>query len=193
MLGKKIRIIKYKNTKYRVAVPELRIAGQRGHIIKWRKDLLDSNGRPLIENEESAILVGEENGYKVYETEQGKRVAFPVDDWQLVKEFEYGFTTVRRWDKAPNIPEAKLLEAIRDNEWVFAKTMPNNPHYYALRTKWNSASGVSFDDFVLVIRGRGEDKPFWGVNYRNLTIGDYYYWTMGAPLTITVLINRKKV
>lgn len=84
-----------------------------------------------------------------------------------------------------------LLSAAR---WIFAKTMPDNPHDYTLRKDWND------DDFVFVvqyIRQHGYQGKFGGRTYTYLDAGGHYHWTMGAPINkddgtpCTILINRK--
>ena len=74
------------------------------------------------------------------------------------------------------------------NIWTVAKTMPNNPHAYALRLKWEGP--MSFDDAVIFIREHGYIQRHKRSNYTCLNVGEFKYWTMGAPLAITRLINR---
>ncbi len=75
------------------------------------------------------------------------------------------------------------------HNWVFAKTMPENPHEYTLRRAWDSEE---FDRAVLAIRAHGYRAKFKGRSYTQLDVNDHYYWTMGAPLPATILINRKR-
>ncbi len=81
----------------------------------------------------------------------------------------------------------RLLE---DHDWIFAKTMPDNPHEYTLRKRW--ADQADFDFAVQAIRDLGYRAKFKGRYYTQLDVNDHYYWTMGAPLPSTILINRKK-
>lgn len=93
---------------------------------------------------------------------------------------------------------AALLEAA---EWRFAKTMPQNPHWYTLRKTW-----ARDDDFVWAveqIRLRGYRSKYNGSWYTQLDVNDHFYWTMGWPIGSfdwgwdrlnaggTILINRK--
>lgn len=80
-----------------------------------------------------------------------------------------------------------LLEA---HDWIFAKTMPDNPHEYTLRKRWEDQA--AFDRAVLGIRLLGYQTKFRGRSYTQLDVNDHYYWTMGAPVPATILINRKK-
>lgn len=76
------------------------------------------------------------------------------------------------------------------SKWRFAKTMPKNPHYYTLRRDQNEEI---FIHVVEHIREYGYKAKFKGNTYTQLHIGNYFYWTMGFPLDMTKLINRKPV
>jgi 2-polyprenyl-3-methyl-5-hydroxy-6-metoxy-1,4-benzoquinol methylase len=82
---------------------------------------------------------------------------------------------------------AKLLEA---HDWIFAKTMPDNPHEYTLRKRW--ADQAAFDRVVNGIRRLGYKTLFRRRPYTQLNVNEHYYWTMGAPVPATILINRKR-
>lgn len=74
------------------------------------------------------------------------------------------------------------------SRWIFAKTMPQNSHHYTLRS---DTSDSEFEDAVTYIRANGHMEMFAGQPYKALHLNGYKYWTMGAPLVITILINRK--
>jgi hypothetical protein len=67
--------------------------------------------------------------------------------------------------------------------------MPKNPHYYVVRKNW--VGKMPYDDFVLLIRKYGYNENFKGWAYRIWDVVDHKYWSMGAPLALTVIINRK--
>ena len=71
--------------------------------------------------------------------------------------------------------------------WRFAKTMPENPHEYTVR---GQTPDEEFDAFVLLIRERGYQRRFGGRPYSYLNVDGRRYWTMGAPLRMTTIINR---
>lgn len=77
---------------------------------------------------------------------------------------------------------------IASSNWVFAKTMAENPHEYTLRKA--APDGSAFERFVLHIRSNGYDMKFKGRTYQCLDVGPHRYWTMGAPLEFTTLVNR---
>lgn len=86
----------------------------------------------------------------------------------------------------------RIREMIARCEWTFAKTMPWCPHEYIVRDKC-TLSDEEFVYFVNMQREYGV-KEHWGKYYfPYLYIDDYKYWTMGAPIDETIIINRAKV
>lgn len=86
----------------------------------------------------------------------------------------------------------KLCDMISRCEWTFAKTMPSAPHEYIVRGK----CPLTDEEFVYFVKMQREYgvKERWGrYNHPYLYIDDYKYWTMGAPLDETIVINRAKV
>lgn len=84
------------------------------------------------------------------------------------------------------------LEQIRDfiarSRWVFAKTMPTTPHEYTLRRQTHDS--MLFDAFILHVRRVGVQREFGRATYIYLDVDEHEYWTMGAPVEKTILINR---
>jgi hypothetical protein len=70
--------------------------------------------------------------------------------------------------------------------------MPDNPHEYALRKKW-VGDPASFNEAVTFIREHGYRNKFKKSWYTQYDLDGFTYWTMGAPLDVTILINRKKI
>jgi len=98
----------------------------------------------------------------------------------------------------PRLDVAGARAYIAEVRWQFAKTMPQWPHEYTVRT-WHPELGDTFQAFVRLIRETGEVKP-WPRESPNpryhltyLTIGEWEYWTMGEPVEETTLINRARV
>lgn len=83
---------------------------------------------------------------------------------------------------------AELQAFIESTPWQFAKTMPHTPHWYTLRRK--TPDPERFEWFVMFIREHGYNRKFRGSTYRCLDVDGWQYWTMGAPLNKTILINR---
>lgn len=86
------------------------------------------------------------------------------------------------------IEEAKIF--IKNQAWIFAKTMPEMPHEYI---KKNLFILYDFNQFVKLIREEGYSEKFNGRTYVYLNIGKFKYWTMGAPINKTTIINRAKL
>jgi hypothetical protein len=82
-----------------------------------------------------------------------------------------------------------LLES---QQWKFAKTMPEIPHWYSLRKDWSRD-----DDFVLVaeyILSNGVTGKFQLRTYIYLFSGAFKYWIMEESVTQeTILINRAEI
>lgn len=88
-------------------------------------------------------------------------------------------------------PRAYIAKA----RWQFAKTMPQWPHEYTVRA-WRPDLERGFFDFVVRIRRDGVVKP-WPrdaatprYHHSYLELDGWEYWTMGAPLPETTVINR---
>lgn len=77
------------------------------------------------------------------------------------------------------------------NEFIFAKSMPETPHWYML--KYKCTNKQMFERVVMYIREHGVEEEFFGRKYIYLVIGHWKYWTMGDPLATTILINRAKI
>jgi hypothetical protein len=84
-----------------------------------------------------------------------------------------------------------LGEAFLSKRWIFAKTMPQNPHWYTLRREWND--DIFFDRAVKAIRKIGRNEFWHGRKFTTANVNGMKYWTMGAPIPATILINRKYI
>lgn len=71
--------------------------------------------------------------------------------------------------------------------WTFASTMPGVPHSYVV--KGRTMDPDDFERAVKVIRTFGQPGKFYGRTNIYLTLGDRKWWTMGAPLEETIIIN----
>lgn len=81
-----------------------------------------------------------------------------------------------------------VAAALLSHEWKFAKTMPQSPHWYTLRKHWNHP--IPFEAVVQFIRDNSYGVKFGRTTYRCMDINGQRYWSMGAPLSETILINR---
>ena len=86
---------------------------------------------------------------------------------------------------APFPPE---LSAFLDAElWTFAKTMPEWPHEYLVRDR---VDAELFKATVRHIRTHGYEGRFYHRSITYFEEAGRLYWTMGAPVEETTIINR---
>jgi hypothetical protein len=72
-------------------------------------------------------------------------------------------------------------------QWSFAKTMPTWPHEYLVRGRVDEAL---FERTVVHIRSHGYEGRFYARPMTYFEENGLIYWTMGAPVEETVIINR---
>jgi hypothetical protein len=89
------------------------------------------------------------------------------------------------------ITVSAVREFIEHHRWVFAKTMPQHPHEYTLRK--NARDDQEFEAVVSFIRAEGYTERHNGRTYTYLNVDDWKYWTMGAPLPKTIILNRARI
>ncbi|MEI6171925.1 MAG: hypothetical protein WCQ45_05570 [bacterium] len=80
------------------------------------------------------------------------------------------------------------VRAFVDRErWTFAKTMPEWPHEYLVRDRVDE---TLFVRLVEHIRAYGYEGHFYRRPITYFEEGDWVFWTMGAPVAETTIINR---
>ena len=82
-----------------------------------------------------------------------------------------------------------LLDFVDTAEWTFAKSMSEWPHEYIVRGRVNEAL---FVHLVRYIRANGLERLFYDRKFIYYEENGFLYWTMGAPLEETTIINRCK-
>ena len=87
-----------------------------------------------------------------------------------------------------NLPN-DLIEFIQSVHWAYAKTMPKWPHEYIVREQVDEALFVKL---VKHIREYGYDGKFYTKTITYFDHEGMTYWTMGAPVDETIIINRCK-
>lgn len=86
-----------------------------------------------------------------------------------------------------NIKQIQSL--INGATWHFAKTMQEIPHSYMRKRELDDPA--AFEEFVMYIRKFGDTRQFGGTKvFTYLHLNGYQYWSMGAPLEKTILVNR---
>lgn len=83
-----------------------------------------------------------------------------------------------------------IKEFFDRQEWIFAKTYADKaPHEYILRK--STVGGESdFEEAVKYIRKHGFKAKFWKSEHTYLYLDGKFYWTMGAPINETIVLNR---
>jgi hypothetical protein len=80
-----------------------------------------------------------------------------------------------------------LREFIDSCQWTFAKTMPEWPHEYIVRQREDENL---FVQMVRHIRANGYKGKFYRKRITYYEDRGLVYWTMGAPIEETTIINR---
>ncbi len=91
-------------------------------------------------------------------------------------------------DAYRNMPE-ELAIFISKEIWTYAKTMPKWPHEYLVRERVDENLFVKL---AIFIRENGYEGWFYNKAITYHDYDDRVYWTMGAPINETTIINRCK-
>ena len=105
----------------------------------------------------------------------------PMPNQQDVKDHVHG----RLWS-IQSFPE-DLRRFVEEEKWTYAKTMPKWPHEYIVRERVDEEMFVRL---VKHIRANGYPGRFYKNKITYYEEDGMVYWTMGAPLRITIIINR---
>jgi len=87
----------------------------------------------------------------------------------------------------PYNPPPDLVSWIADRTWTFAKTVPDQPHWYVVRARLEPEHQDGYTALVEEIRTHGRKHRFLGRTYRYLLVDGWDYWT-GPP----GLVNRRR-
>lgn len=83
----------------------------------------------------------------------------------------------------------ELLRFVKGEKWTYAKTMPTWPHEYLVRERVDEALFVRL---VRHIRSNGHEGRFYRRKFIYFEQDGLLYWTMGAPIEETTVVNRCK-
>ncbi len=81
----------------------------------------------------------------------------------------------------------ELSDFVSREKWAYAKTMPRWPHEYIVRERVDEAL---FEKLVKHIRANGYEGKFYSKSITYYDEDGLVYWTMGAPLEETIIVNR---
>ncbi len=82
---------------------------------------------------------------------------------------------------------SQLKQIIENSKWIFAKTMPDTPHYYVVKDNLSEDDKKMFNGFEWFIKKNGYDGEFYSKKYKYFNIGNYKYWVIGN------ILNRAKL
>jgi hypothetical protein len=85
---------------------------------------------------------------------------------------------------------ADLWRFVDSERWTYARTMPQWPHEYLVRDRVDQAL---FERLVKHIRSHGFQGRFYRRAITYFGQDGLLYWTMGAPVNETTIINRCRV
>ena len=82
----------------------------------------------------------------------------------------------------------ELKNSIKESNWIFAKTYAKTwPHEYIVRDKVDKGLSIKM---VEHIRANGYVGKFYKMDITYFDEDGMVYWTMGAPIDDTTIINR---
>jgi len=82
----------------------------------------------------------------------------------------------------------ELKEFINNSKWTFAKTYAATwPHHYIVRERENEDLFIQMDKHI---RRFGYEGRFYKKKFTYFEEDGYVYWTMGASIEETTIINR---
>lgn len=87
-----------------------------------------------------------------------------------------------------NLTPETIDSFINSNTWTYAKTMAWCPHEYIVRDRCSDLE--TFVKLVKHIRKYGYQQFFYKKEMTYFKIGNMKYWSMGAPVSETTIINR---
>ena len=83
----------------------------------------------------------------------------------------------------------EIINFIETEKWTYAKTMPKWPHEYLVRERVDERL---FLQTVEHIRNFGNEGKFYSKTITYFEDDGLLYWTMGAPIEETTIINRAR-
>lgn len=85
----------------------------------------------------------------------------------------------------------KTIEELVDGfNWTFAKSMPNNPHYYIVKQEVDPRD---YERLYWFIYDHPTIVKWWRKDYKAARIGKHLYWIMTDDVNESRIINRKEL
>lgn len=88
--------------------------------------------------------------------------------------------------------EQEFLEFAESVDWLFAKSVPNWPHFYIVENEL--AHREAFQAAKAFVQNSGRDGKFYDMNVRYLDAGGWTYWAspLAKPFDSQYMLNRCK-
>jgi len=83
-----------------------------------------------------------------------------------------------------------IFDLFAAQKWHFAKTMATIPHFYVRKKEWGNDK--EFEEVVKWIRKYGVSEKFYNKSFVYFYLYEWKYWTMGAAVKKTEIINRAR-
>jgi hypothetical protein len=146
------------------------VAGQQG--VLWGEDLDEEFSRALRGGNLASIV-----------SVAGRRVL------ESIGQPEYDDAIALLGDVLPNPPgDFNPVPYIEANDWTYAKTRPQTPHFYVLLR--NTTDWREHLRFLTWIRKYGQSRRWRdGRTYRTVWVDEFHYWALGPNDTI---LNRAR-
>jgi hypothetical protein len=87
------------------------------------------------------------------------------------------------------ISREELQKTLEGADYIYAKTMPQCPHYYTLRAKWTNKE-VGFDDAVTALKFYSVPDRWENRKVMYFKTNTHRYWVMSERVEDVILINR---
>ncbi len=97
-------------------------------------------------------------------------------------------------EKVDNFNENLIRDFINQFKWTYAKTYAKIcPHEYIVKDRIDQDQRSNFALVVSYIREKGFTANYKSRSGEYYILDDHYYWTMGAPVEETTVLNRAKL
>jgi len=110
-----------------------------------------------------------------------------IDDsyWLVLK--------VYKQETGADVTEQEMRYFVQRNNWTNAKSYETATHEYVVKGKLTTDEQRQFERIVMFIRRNGYKEKFGKQTYVYYDLDGHKYWTMGAPLYQTIILNRAKI
>jgi hypothetical protein len=95
--------------------------------------------------------------------------------------------------KPSRVELARARAFVESVRWTFAASLPQHPHWWALRDRFDDAGRGEFDWFLSLVGKHGYEGTFWHQRWVYLDIDDFKYWPSKAWFGVGPMLNRARL